>query len=103
MRKVIGLFLLFFFSSAVLAAGPYIYSFPKPDKSWGKAVAFNNLSPGFFQVMYMSPDGIIRIATYGIVGASMDALRDPQLIMVFKFDQEKTAGQVETQQKVAQK
>ena len=103
MKKIVGLILLFVLSTAAMAEVPYVYSFPKPDKSWGKAVAFNNLSPGFFQVMYMSSDGIIRIATYGIAGASMDALRDPQLIMVFKFDQEKATGKVEYQSKVAQR
>lgn len=72
---------------------PYVYSFPKPAADWGSAVSFGNLSPGFFQVMFQNPKtGIVRIATYGIVGASMDNLRDPQLMMVFAFDQKSAAG-----------
>jgi hypothetical protein len=49
-------------------------------------VSFNNLSPGFFQVMFLDGSGIVRIATYGIAGGSMDTLKDPQLMMVFVFD-----------------
>lgn len=65
---------------------PYSYQFPKVPASWGNAVAFGNLSPGFFQVMFQNKSGIVRLATYGIVGASMDKLRDPQLMMVFAFN-----------------
>ncbi|MEA3493939.1 MAG: hypothetical protein U9R38_06090 [Candidatus Margulisiibacteriota bacterium] len=65
---------------------PYSYRFPKAPASWGNAVDFGNLSPGFFQVMFQNRAGIVRIATYGIVGASMDKLRDPQLMMVFAFN-----------------
>jgi len=69
------------------AADPYVYNFPKPPAEWGQAASFGNLSPGFFQVMYQNKAGVVRIATYGIVGASMDNLKDPQLMMVFAFDQ----------------
>ena len=84
---------LVFSAAAFAQAGlPYVYQFPKPSAEWGSAVAFGNLSPGFFQVMYEnSKTGIVRIATYGIVGASMDKLRDPQLMMVFAFDQKSGA------------
>jgi hypothetical protein len=80
---VVGLLLL----SCAWAADPYVYNFPKPLPEWGQAVSFGNLSPGFFQVMYQNKAGVVRIATYGIVGASMDNLKDPQLMMVFAFDQ----------------
>jgi|GEM_PF-2039595 len=72
---------------------PYVYKFPKTPAYWGKAVSFTNLSPGFFQVMFQNNAGIVRIATYGIVGASMDKLRDPQLMMVFAFDKQVTANE----------
>lgn len=85
----VGLIIL---AQVCLADGPYTYSFPKPPAEWGSAVAFGNLSPGFFQVMFQSKAGIMRIATYGIVGASMDNLKDPQLMMVFAFDQKETTG-----------
>jgi hypothetical protein len=62
------------------------YSFPKAPVSWGNPVSFNNLSPGFFQIMFRDVNGTIRIATYGISGTSMDTLKDPQLMMVFTFD-----------------
>ena len=35
-----------------------------------------------------------RALTYGIVGASMDNLKDPQLMMVFAFDQRSEVGSV---------
>ena len=72
------------------AVNPYVYNFPKPPTEWGQAVSFGNLSPGFFQVMYQNKSGVVRIATYGIVGASMDNLKEPQLMMVFAFDQKQT-------------
>jgi hypothetical protein len=75
---------------------PYVYNFPKPAAEWGQAAAFGNLSPGFFQIMYQnSKTGIVRIATYGIIGGSMDTLKDPQLMMVFAFDHKSTADKVE--------
>lgn len=96
MKKIliISMFLGFCVSVAFAqAGGPYVYSFPKPPAEWGPAAAFGNLSPGFFQVMYQnSKTGIVRIATYGIVGASMDNLKDPQLMMVFAFDQKEAVG-----------
>ena len=73
-------------------AMPYTYNFPKPPTEWGQATAFGNLSPGFFQVMYQNKSGVVRIATYGIVGAAMDNLKDPQLMMVFAFDQKGQAS-----------
>jgi hypothetical protein len=76
------------------ASSPYVYNFPKPPSEWGQATAFGNLSPGFFQVMYQNKSGVVRIATYGIVGASMDNLKDPQLMMVFAFDQKGQANRV---------
>jgi hypothetical protein len=79
-------------SAATEAGPPYVYKFPKPEGNWGQAVSFNNLSPGFFQVMFQNEDGEVRIATYGIVGASMDKLKDPQLMMVFAFDEKAEAG-----------
>jgi hypothetical protein len=79
-------------SSLGEATMPYTYNFPKPPTEWGQATAFGNLSPGFFQVMYQNRSGVVRIATYGIVGAAMDNLKDPQLMMVFAFDQKGQAG-----------
>jgi hypothetical protein len=76
------------------ASSPYVYNFPKPPAEWGQATAFGNLSPGFFQVMYQNKTGVVRIATYGIVGASMDNLKDPQLMMVFAFDHKQTTGKL---------
>jgi hypothetical protein len=64
----------------------FSYSFPKAPAKWGEPVSFNNLSPGFFQVMYQSDKGVTRIATYGIEGGAMDELTAPQLVMVFTFD-----------------
>ena len=66
----------------------FTYSFPKAPTAWGKPISFNNLSPGFFQVMYVDNLCIMRIATYGIAGGSMDTLKDPQLMMVFTFNKE---------------
>jgi len=88
MKKFVLLLVCLFLISthAFCAASTYSYSFPKAPKSWGSPVSFNNLSPGFFQVMYVDEKGIVRIATYGIAGGSMDALKDPQLLMVFSFD-----------------
>ena len=92
--KILFLWLVLFFATAALAAEgpPYVYRFPKPSLEWGNAVAFGNLSPGFFQVMYQNKAGVVRIVTYGIVGASMDKLKDPQLMMVFAFDQKAGAA-----------
>lgn len=90
----VGLLLVVLSSLAWAEAGPpYVYKFPKAPLEWGEAVSFNNLSPGFFQVMYQNQKKVVRIATYGIVGASMDKLKDPQLMMVFSFDQEKETAQ----------
>ena len=84
--------LIFLFILLMLASAGYCnissYSFPKAPDYWGKAVSFNNLSPGFFQVLYNDNKGTMRIATYGIAGGSMDELKDPQLMMVFIFDQD---------------
>ena len=93
MKKIIfAIIVLVLFSSSVFC-NVFSYSFPKAPKDWGKAVSFNNLSPGFFQVLYNDNKGTLRIATYGIAGGSMDELKDPQLMMVFVFDQEeKIAG-----------
>lgn len=89
-KMVLLLAIMFSICSLSYAVGPiYKYHFPKPPKSWGNPVSFNNLSPGFFQVMYQDNNGVIRIATYCIAGGAMDALKDPQLMMVFTFDQEK--------------
>jgi hypothetical protein len=82
---------MFLLCSLSYAAPIYKYHFPKPSKSWGAPVSFNNLSPGFFQVMFQDKVGVIRIATYGIAGGTMDTLKDPELMMVFTFDQEKVA------------
>ena len=93
MKKIL-LVLLIVFTTAVASQAlvPYVYNFPKPPGEWGQAVAFGNLSPGFFQVMFQDKSGVVRIATYGIVGASMDNLKDPQLMMVFAFDQKAEKG-----------
>ena len=89
-KLVFFLVIACFLCSLSYAAGDvYKYHFPKPPKLWGKPVSFNNLSPGFFQVMFQDSTGVIRIATYGIAGGTMDALKDPQLLMVFTFDQER--------------
>ncbi len=100
--------ILCFFVSMILCASafaqlnsPYVYSFPKPPAEWGPAMAFGNLSPGFFQIMYQNRSGVVRIATYGIVGASMDNLKDPQLMMVFAFDQKGSAGKKLKEEKLA--
>ena len=97
MRSLFAILLLVLLSAAVVAqeGPPYVYKFPKAPVEWGKAAAFNNLSPGFFQVMYQNQEGIVRIATYGIVGASMDKLKDPQLMMVFTFDEGKETADTE--------
>ena len=88
-KKLMVLLVVLSLSSIALAANsPYVYKFPKPEAGWGSAVSFSNLSPGFFQVMFQNDDGVVRIATYGIVGASMDKLKDPQLMMVFAFEKE---------------
>ncbi|OGB89513.1 hypothetical protein A2625_01175 [candidate division WOR-1 bacterium RIFCSPHIGHO2_01_FULL_53_15] len=80
----------------------YTYNFPKPPADWGPAVSFGNLSPGFFQVLYQNKTtGVVKIATYGIVGASMDNLKDPQLMMVFSFDQKAGAAKKFLQEKLA--
>ncbi|MFH1347150.1 MAG: hypothetical protein ABIH22_00485 [Candidatus Margulisiibacteriota bacterium] len=101
-RMMILLIVVLLTSVAFAANSPYVYEFPKPDPEWGNAVSFGNLSPGFFQVMFQNNKGVVRIATYGIVGASMDKLKDPQLMMVFAF-KEKTpaAGRVEDDSKLA--
>ena len=96
MKKAVCFLLVF--SLVVLAASSsfaavFSYSFPKPLASWGDPVSFNNLSPGFFQVMFVNKQGVVRIATYGIEGGAMDELKSPQLVMVFAFDKgEKTAS-----------
>lgn len=91
MKKLLFLLIaMFFLCGLSYAANPiYKYNFPKPPIYWGKPVSFNNLSPGFFQVMFQDSAGVVRIATYGIAGGTMDTLKDPQLLMVFTFDQEK--------------
>jgi hypothetical protein len=38
--------------------------------------------------MFVDTKGVIRIATFGIAGGSMDSLKDPQLMMLFAFDKE---------------
>lgn len=86
-KAFVVLLIIFSVAAAVGASSPYVYNFPKPPAEWGQAVSFGNLSPGFFQVMFQDKSGVVRIATYGIVGASMDNLKDPQLMMVFAFDQ----------------
>jgi hypothetical protein len=101
MRFLAGLFLVLVFATAVFAeeGPPYVYKFLKPAAEWGRAVSFNNLSPGFFQVMFQNEKGVVRIATYGIVGASMDKLKDPQLMMVFAFNQKAEVGTEEQKEK----
>ena len=89
MRRIVGILIVMFLIFLVAIpsfAVVYAYSFPKAKAEWGKAVSFNNLSPGFFQIMYIDDLGIVRIATYGIAGGSMDTLKNPQLMMVFTFD-----------------
>jgi hypothetical protein len=93
MKKFIVLLACLLLVSAPAFSRTFSYSFPKAPKAWGNPISFNNLSPGFFQVMYADDKGIIRIATYGIAGGSMDTLKDPQLLMVFSFDKtEQQAG-----------
>jgi hypothetical protein len=99
----LGCWLVCLLVGSVWAAETYSYSFPKPSADWGQAVSFGNLSPGFFQVMYQSKTGVVRIATYGIVGASMDNLKDPQLMMVFAFDQKAGAARTGRYEKLANK
>ncbi len=101
-RTVIGAIVGLLLAAAAFgeSSSPYTYNFPKPPAEWGQAVAFGNLSPGFFQIMYQNKSGVVRIATYGIVGASMDNLKDPQLMMVFAFDQRGSASQFMDQGKV---
>jgi hypothetical protein len=92
MRKILLSFIILFVLSSISFAGvTYKYHFPKPPAQWGSPVSFNNLSPGFFQVMFQDKAGIVRIATYGIAGGTMDTLKDPELLMVFTFDQEKVS------------
>jgi hypothetical protein len=86
MKKLLLLSALIVLLSSFAFCAVYSYSFPKSPRSWGDPVSFNNLSPGFFQVMFLDKSGIVRIATYGIAGGSMDELKDPQLVMVFTFD-----------------
>lgn len=88
LKKAVFLLACFLILSIPAFCSVFSYSFPKAQAAWGSPVSFNNLSPGFFQVMYVDAKGIMRIATYGISGGSMDALKDPQLIMVFAFDKE---------------
>lgn len=90
MKKWLLLLIILLIVSAPALCKVYSYSFPKSPAAWGKPISFNNLSPGFFQVMYSDANGIIRIATYGIAGGSMDALSNPQLLMVFAFDKQPT-------------
>lgn len=90
MKKCFIVLILLLIVSAPAFCKVYSYSFPKSPAAWGKPISFNNLSPGFFQVMYSDASGIIRIATYGIAGGSMDALSNPQLLMVFAFDKQPT-------------
>src|SRR3989339_592964 len=97
MKKIlIGMVLLLVLVGAAYCQqnAPYTYNFPTAPTEWGQAVAFGNLSPGFFQVMFQNKRGVVRIATYGIVGASMDNLKDPQLMMVFAFDQKGSANNI---------
>ncbi|MFC1767672.1 hypothetical protein ACFLZ2_03865 [Candidatus Margulisiibacteriota bacterium] len=88
MKKALLAIILILVLSTSAFCGFYSYSFPKTPKNWGDPVSFNNLSPGFFQVMFRDFEGTVRIATYGIAGGSMDTLKDPQLMMVFVFDKE---------------
>jgi len=90
MKKCFLLLVILLIVSAPALCKVYSYSFPKAPVAWGNPISFNNLSPGFFQVMYSDTKGIIRIATYGIAGGSMDTLSNPQLLMVFAFDKQPT-------------
>lgn len=90
MKKCFILLVILLIISVPAFCKVYSYSFPKSPVAWGKPISFNNLSPGFFQVMYSDANGIIRIATYGIAGGSMDTLSNPQLLMVFAFDKQPT-------------
>lgn len=90
MKLVLRIWFVIVVSACLISSAEgaiYKYSFPKPSTDWGKPISFTNLSPGFFQVMYQDKANVLRIATYGIAGSSMDALKDPQLLMVFVFDQ----------------
>jgi hypothetical protein len=88
MKKAVFLLACLLMFSIPSFCSVYSYSFPKSPAYWGKPVSFNNLSPGFFQVMFVDTKGVIRIATFGIAGGSMDSLKDPQLMMLFAFDKE---------------
>jgi hypothetical protein len=90
MKKYFLLLVILLIISAPALCKIYSYSFPKAPAAWGNPISFNQLSPGFFQVMYSDAKGIIRIATYGISGGSMDTLSNPQLLMVFAFDKQPT-------------
>ncbi len=93
MKKCLLMLVLILVIAVPSFCSVFTYSFPKAPRLWGKPVSFNNLSPGFFQIMYIDTNGIVRIATYGIAGGSMDTLKDPQLLMVFAFDKvEQTVG-----------
>jgi len=90
MKLVIRILFVIVVSAFVISSAEgaiYKYNFPRPSTDWGKPISFTNLSPGFFQVMYQDKANVLRIATYGIAGSSMDTLKDPQLLMVFVFDQ----------------
>ena len=89
MKKLVLLIVVMIALCSLSYAAVFKYHFPKPSKSWGEPVSFNNLSPGFFQVMFQDKAGVVRIATYGIAGGTMDDLKNPELLMVFSFDQEK--------------
>jgi len=89
MKKLVLLIIVMIALCSLSYAAVFKYHFPKPPKSWGQPVSFNNLSPGFFQVMFQDKAGVVRIATYGIAGGTMDTLKNPELLMVFSFDQEK--------------
>lgn len=90
-KLILILTVVLFISTMVFAADPvYKYHFPKVKEAWGDPISFNNLSPGFFQVMFRDNSGVIRIATYGIAGGAMDSLKDPQLLMLFVFDKAHT-------------
>ena len=92
MKKLVLLIVVMIALCSLSYASVFKYYFPKPPNSWGAPVSFNNLSPGFFQVMFQDKIGIVRIATYGIAGGTMDSLKDPELLMVFTFDQEKVGS-----------
>ena len=89
MKKLVVFMVIMVALCSFSYAAVFKYHFPKPSKSWGEPVSFNNLSPGFFQVMFQDKAGVVRIATYGIAGGTMDTLKNPELLMVFSFDQEK--------------